>query len=148
MQLRCDVDKLFYLAILVIVTERATEIIVDSKLFEPIREGIKNRVYTDPPKPDSILQRAKIMLDYLVNCGYCVSGWVGGLVSALRIGYSLPEFIARFFLFDFLNWLIYAVFLQVVSVKPSTCSFNHCISHNNLYLLNAKSYIIFISFSN
>ena len=112
MQLRCDVDKLFYLAILVIVTERATEIIVDSKLFEPIREGIKNRVYTDPPKPDSILQRAKIMLDYLVNCGYCVSVWVGGLVSALMIGYSLPEFIARFFLFDFLNWLIYAVFLH------------------------------------
>jgi hypothetical protein len=106
------VDKFFYLAILAIVTERVTEIIVDSKLFDPIRQGIKKRVYTDPPQPDSFLQRAKIMLDYLINCGYCVSVWIGGLISAIMIGYGRPEFIVRFFLFDFLNWIMYAVLLH------------------------------------
>ncbi len=105
-------SKLCYLLMLAVVTERISEIIVDSKLFSPIRDWIKQCAYTDPPRPDSRLQRIRVMLDYLMNCGYCVSVWVGGIISALAINYSHQEFIERFFLFDFINWVMYAVLLH------------------------------------
>lgn len=74
--------EIFRWVMLVIATERVTEIIVASKLFDPLRKIVKRWAYPlDNPPEESMLQEFKIMIDYLMSCGYCVSVWVGFLFA-------------------------------------------------------------------
>jgi len=68
----------------VILTEAITEILVESVLFE------RARFYVEAKLPDSLFA-------ILVRCGYCVSVWVGLVVS-----YAL--WLAPF---DWVSWVQY-----------------------------------------
>lgn len=75
-------NDILTLLLLVIATERMTEIIVDSKLFEPLRMAARRWAYDEnKPPEDNLWTNIKIKLDYLINCGYCTSVWVGGGMS-------------------------------------------------------------------
>ena len=77
-----------WMAICVISTEAATEIIVDSKLFGPLRNKIGNMAYPkDMPPQDTRNSRLIIWFHSLVTCGYCLSVWVSGLFVLLMPGY-------------------------------------------------------------
>lgn len=92
---------------LIIATERATELIVESKIFEPLRLRVKRLVYPgDAPPPDTFFQHVKVMFDYLLHCGYCVSVWMGGFFAL---------FAERYFEPIFLNWFLSALFLHGMS---------------------------------
>ena len=70
-------ESLVSLLFLVIATERITELLVESKIFEPLRMMVKRWTYDlDTPPSDSYYQQLKVMLSYLITCGYCVSVWV------------------------------------------------------------------------
>lgn len=76
------IDDIICLIILSIVTERITEIIVESELFAPLREAIKKWTYpVDNPPIDDFIQACKIKLDKLISCGYCASVWVAGIIA-------------------------------------------------------------------
>lgn len=99
--------SIFIWIMLIIATERATELIVESKIFEPIRLRVKRWVYhNDAPPPDTFFQHLKVMLDYLLHCGYCVSVWMGGLFALFTERYFEPVY---------LNWFISALFLHGMS---------------------------------
>ena len=72
---------LFKWIILIIATERAVELIIESKIFEPLRVVIKRWAYPDIPPEDNWVQHFRVMLDYLLNCGYCLSVWVGAIFA-------------------------------------------------------------------
>jgi hypothetical protein len=98
---------LLILAFLVIATERITEIIVESKLFEPVRKAIKRYVYPlDEAPVDTYYQHFKVMLDYLSTCGYCVSVWVG---------YALSICAPMFFSISIVNWFIMGAVIHGLS---------------------------------
>lgn len=59
-----------------IATEAITEILVDSKLFEPIRKYIAIKAFPDVPENNSIY----LFLYKLTSCGYCLSVWVSAIV--------------------------------------------------------------------
>lgn len=90
--------------ILTVATERSAEIIVSSKLFEPLRMSIKRWTYPlDQMPSDTIYQNFKVMIDYLMTCGYCVSVWMGFF-------YAL--FAPQVFSIWIVNWFITGVFLH------------------------------------
>ena len=98
------ISATFTWLILIVATERATELIVSSKIFEPFRLAIKKWTYNpDIPPSNTVLQEFKVMLDYLVNCGYCVSVWVGALFGL---------FATQHFDNVFISWLTSALFLH------------------------------------
>lgn len=98
------ISVIFTWLILIVATERATELIVSSKIFEPLRSIIKRWAYnSDEPPSDTILQEFKVMFDYLVNCGYCVSVWMGALFGL---------FATRHFDSIFVSWFTSALFLH------------------------------------
>lgn len=72
---------LFKWFMLIIATERAVELIIDSKIFEPLRMAIKRWAYPDTPPVDNMMQHLRVMLDYLLNCGYCLSVWIGAIFA-------------------------------------------------------------------
>ncbi len=74
---------LFKWIMLIIATERAVELVIDSKIFEPIRVVIKRWAYPDTPPNDNLMQHFRVMLDYLLNCGYCLSVWVGAIFALI-----------------------------------------------------------------
>lgn len=78
-----------------IVVERITEILVDSKIFEPVREIIFKRQG----------QIAKFTTEVL-KCGYCCSVWVAGLI-ALLVDLEVAAGIT--------GWLIHTFLLHGVS---------------------------------
>ncbi len=96
--------SVFIWIMLIIATERATELIVASKIFEPIRLFVKRWAYSnDDPPPDTIYQHFKVMIDYLMTCGYCVSVWVGGFFAL---------FVGKYHHNIVINWLISLLFLH------------------------------------
>lgn len=67
----------------IIAVERATELVVESKIFEPLRLYFKKLAYNeDIPPRDDLKQKILVQIDYLLNCGYCVSVWVSALMAA------------------------------------------------------------------
>lgn len=69
-----------------IAVERSAELIVDSKIFEPLRRMIKSWAYSvDKPPEDNLYQHFKVMVDYLFHCGYCVSVWVSAFFAYFNI---------------------------------------------------------------
>lgn len=72
--------------------ERLTEIIVESKIFEPFRKIIAQWATIDPRTidPDKPLPKSAIFKEYVsyfVKCGYCMSVWVGAVASLV---YPIP----------------------------------------------------------
>lgn len=97
-------NTILHLVMLIIATERATELVVSSKFFEPLRVAVKRLAYPiDNPPPDNAIQQFKIALDYFVNCGYCVSVWVSAFIAYLAMEHH--EF----------NWLLLMFFLHGAS---------------------------------
>lgn len=92
--------------ILSISTEALTELIVSSKLLEPIRHYIKKMTYPQSAPPaDDTLQNIKVTFDYLINCGYCVSVWVAAITS-LYVSQSIYDWIIITLLIHRIsNWL-------------------------------------------
>lgn len=100
-------NSIFIWIMLIVATERATELVVSSKIFEPIRVRIKSWVYqSDGPPPDTIFQHFKVMLDYLIHCGYCVSVWVAGFFAL---------FVDQYFESHVTNWFVSMLFLHGMS---------------------------------
>ncbi len=96
-------EIILLLLILSIAVEALTEIIVESKLFEPIRINIKRMAYkTDEPPLDTYFQSLLIQIDYLFSCGYCVSVWVSAIIS-IYASYSIAD------------WLIITLFNHRIS---------------------------------
>lgn len=88
---------------LVVATERAVELIIDSKIFEPLRIKIKRWAYPDAPPEDNIWQHLRVMVDYLFNCGYCLSVWVGAIFAI----FTPPVFES-----GVVNWLVSTLVLH------------------------------------
>ena len=77
-----------WLVICVIATEAATEIIVESKLFQPFHTWVRGIAYPeDAPPPDTRKRKFFVFLDALTSCGYCLSVWVGHWFAVLLPGY-------------------------------------------------------------
>ena len=98
------IESLIRLLFLVIATERITELLVESKIFEPLRMLVKRWAYDlDAPPSDSVYQHFKVMLSYLTTCGYCVSVWVAFATALLA-----PS------LFDYsiVNWFIMSMVIH------------------------------------
>lgn len=91
--------------LLALATERAVELIVDSKIFDGPRNYIRRWALPDVPY-SSTYGRLKLMLDYLVHCGYCVSVWVGGFFAL---------FAPSIFSNTFINWLVLLLVLHGLS---------------------------------
>lgn len=100
------------IVLLILATERATELITSSKIFEPLRLFVKRTAYPLDGRPDlstSWLEPRRlkahfwITLDYLLSCGYCVSVWVGMFFAMFSDVY-----------FDniFVNWLVTSLCLH------------------------------------
>lgn len=97
-------SSIFTWVMLIIATERATELIVASKIFEALRLKIKRWVYpSDTPPSDTTWQNFKVLLDYLIHCGYCVSVWMGGLFAI---------FADKYFEHAVVNWFVSMLFLH------------------------------------
>jgi hypothetical protein len=83
----------------IIAVEAITEIVVDSELFRPIKLWAFKETPIDLDRlNDKQLARMQIVLiiksriSYLVNCGYCSSVWVSGMVCLFSMSYiSLGE---------------------------------------------------------
>lgn len=101
------IDAILCLLFLVVATERITEIIVASKLFEPVRLCVKRWAYPLDVMPnDGYYQHFKVMVDYLMTCGYCVSVWVG---------YAASIYCPIFFEHRLLNWIIMGAVIHGLS---------------------------------
>lgn len=101
------IESCFTLLMLTIATERITEILVASKLFDPLRNMIKRWAYPlDEMPTDTYYQNFKVMIDYLVTCGYCVSVWVGYLLAVLS---------PSVFNITVINWLVMGAVIHGLS---------------------------------
>jgi len=99
--------SIFLIFALIVATERATEILVSAKITEWIRNKVKSIAYqVDKPPDDSYIQYFKIMLDYLITCGYCVSVWIGGFFAL---------FCEKYFDNVYVNWFVMTLFLHGMS---------------------------------
>lgn len=81
-------DTMIQIVIVGLIVERLTEIIVDSKIAEPLRKAISKWASVDPrfidpekPLPKSVV--FKEYMSYFVKCGYCMSVWVAAAFSTL-----------------------------------------------------------------
>jgi len=79
-------DTIVQLVLIGFAVERMTEIIVESKIFEPIRSAIAKWATIDPTKidPEKPLARGLVFrtyVSYFIKCGYCMSVWVGAAAS-------------------------------------------------------------------
>lgn len=64
-------------ASVVVAVEATTELLVESKLFAPLRNWVGKRAITVEPETEPTLRlMAWAKLFELVTCGYCVSVWV------------------------------------------------------------------------
>ena len=88
------------LLLAVIVTEAATELVVDSEIFSKVRALLLVKEGMDP---NSLVYRIKLFLFKLINCGYCTSVWIAGAVALLTLDmYNLEHFNL---LPDYIKWL-------------------------------------------
>jgi hypothetical protein len=74
-------DTVMMIAMLSLVVESITEIVVDSKIFEPLRAAIFRWSLIDPTKPIPRSAYFKEYIAYFIKCGYCFSVWVSAAVS-------------------------------------------------------------------
>jgi hypothetical protein len=84
--LQFDTVILLQLLIIGFAVERLTEIVVESKIFEPFRKAVGQWATIDPRTidPDKPLPRSAVIKEYVlyfVKCGYCMSVWVGAVAS-------------------------------------------------------------------
>lgn len=94
------------LIILAIVVEAVTEIIVDSELFSPLKQGFKSYIYpVDHPPKNDIRQSLLVFVDKLISCGYCTSVWIAAFFS----------FFAPVLMESWANWLITTFLLHRMS---------------------------------
>ena len=79
-----------WLTVCVVATEAATEIVVDSKLFQPLLAKIKCIAYPENAPPPNTPKRIFFAwLTALTSCGYCFSVWVAGFFAPLMAWYPL-----------------------------------------------------------
>ena len=81
-------DTIGQLILIGLVVERLTEIIVESKIAEPIRKYISTWAtidprFIDPEKPLPKSAVFKEYVSYFVKCGYCMSVWVGAALGII-----------------------------------------------------------------
>jgi hypothetical protein len=84
--LQFDTVTLLQLLIIGFAVERLTEIVVESKIFEPFRKAIGQWATIDPRTidPDKPLPKSAVLKEYVsyfVKCGYCMSVWIGAAAS-------------------------------------------------------------------
>jgi hypothetical protein len=102
-----------WLVICVIATEATTEILVDSKVFEPLRSSIRAAAYPEgAPPPDTRKRKLLAFLDALTSCGYCLSVWVAQWFAILLPGY--PGWPPGPFGFTYITSWLYVVLVTVV----------------------------------
>lgn len=113
--------------VLVVATEASTELIVDSKFFEPLRDHIRGIAYPPAaPPPDTPRRRRYAFFSALTGCGYCMSVWTGGFFAIFLPGYTIiPRgpywhwytWVLAFYHFgwNMLTWLVYTVLLHRLS---------------------------------
>lgn len=94
------------LILVAFVVERTVEILVDSKLFAPLRSYIAKKAI-----PDLAVESQQSYFWWfchsLSSCGYCMSVWVAGFYAVFfRIG--IVEF-------SLMNWMINALLLHGLS---------------------------------
>lgn len=105
----------------VVAIESITEIIIDSRLFKPMRRKIKKKwrkISEAEYQYSKIERRVFFFLNAWVSCGYCLSyvvSAVAALFVAIRMsGYPLVDFFFTMFILGRLaNWL--HEFTQIVS---------------------------------
>lgn len=78
-QLSTEIVKIF---IAIIAVEAITEIIVDSKIFLPLRNYIAKKAMPDIPTGRNTIFN---FLHDLISCGYCTSVWVSSFVMTLLV---------------------------------------------------------------
>lgn len=75
-----SIQTIIILAIAVISIEAITEILVDSKIFLPLRLYISKKALPDIPTGKSTIYN---FIHELISCGYCTSVWVSMFVTML-----------------------------------------------------------------
>lgn len=76
-----QVDSIISILLMALVVERVTEIVVDSKIAEPIRSALFKWSLIDPTKPIKRSAYFKEYVAYFIKCGYCFSVWVGAAAA-------------------------------------------------------------------
>jgi hypothetical protein len=78
--------------------EALTELCIDAKIFEGVRQYIRKIAYPDGEPTASFKQKTATFLTNLIGCGYCFSVWVAGFVA---IFYTIP-----LTYYGLVNWLL------------------------------------------
>jgi hypothetical protein len=84
----------------IVLTEAITELVVKSKIFEPLRAKLFD-----------LAERSKVFkwLHELIDCGYCFSVWTGWLVAFLLF------FGSSFIIHKYVDWIILGLVLHRLS---------------------------------
>jgi hypothetical protein len=106
--------------VLVIVVEAATEILVEAKITELVRQAIRERAYPQTPEgaTEPVLgpRRWRFLAD-LLSCGYCTSVWVAMLAAVLAPWVVRPQEACWLVLAGawLVNWLLAVLVLHRLS---------------------------------
>lgn len=93
------INFIIIVTLCVIAVEAITEIIVDSLLFQ----SVKSWLFDIDPTKTKISDKLKLFSFKLMNCGYCTSVWVSGVVVFFTIESYGFENLSKLPLF--LQWL-------------------------------------------
>lgn len=96
--------QMFTWFVLTVCSERLAELIVSSKIFEPIRLSVKRWAYPLDTMPnDDYYTNFKISIDYLLTCGYCVSVW-----TSYAMAFIAPSIYENMII----NWCVSGLFIH------------------------------------
>lgn len=90
-------NNIILFIIAVVLTEALTELVVKSKIFEPLRKFFFDR------RDHKLFS----FLNELFDCGYCFSVWSGTCVGLLLVDLNLVHFT--------IDWLIVGILLHRLS---------------------------------
>ncbi len=94
--------------LLVVVVEAITEIMVSSKIMDPLRQRFFRLAFPFPRDDAEFRQRPVMAFIYgLISCGYCFSVWVGAVAAFMAPAWFTAE--------PVLNWSINALVLHRLS---------------------------------
>lgn len=81
-----------------VITECTVEIIVDSKLFLPLRKYIANKAVPEDMSSQTRLPYMWWFLHGITSCGYCMSVWVGCFYAAFLQAPIVENIYINFFI--------------------------------------------------
>lgn len=84
------IEFAFYLLLGTIATEAATELVVDSEIFQYFRSAVLPKSVESGP---DLIYKIRLFIFKLINCGYCTSVWVSAAVSYFTLElYDIDHF--------------------------------------------------------